>query len=152
MADRLHLEDMRVGMRAETGSVTVTAEAIKTFAAAFDPQPFHIDETAAEASVFGGLAASGWHTAALTMRLVVDGGLRFAGGLIGGGGEIRWPKPTRPGDTLRAVMEIEAITPSRSRPGRAMVRVRTETLNQNGETVQVLVSNMLALSRDAGAG
>ncbi len=86
------------------------------------------------------------------MPLIVDCGLQVAGGLFGGGGEISRPRATRPGDTLRAVMVIEAITPARSRPGRAMVRVRAEALNRNGEAVQVLVPNMLAHSRDAPAG
>ena len=86
---------------AASPSREITAEAIKAFAAEFDPQPFHLDEAAAEGSFFGGLAASGWHTAALTMRMLADGGLPIAGGLIGAGGEIAWPRPTRPGDVLQ---------------------------------------------------
>jgi acyl dehydratase len=85
----------------------VTAETIKAFAAEFDPQPFHLDEAAAAASLFGGLAASGWHTAALTMRLLVDGGLPLAGGLIGASGELSWPRPTRPGDVLHVECTVE---------------------------------------------
>ena len=129
------------------GRYAVTAEAIKAFAAEFDPQPFHTDEAAAEASFFGGLVASGWHTAAITMRLLVDGALPLAGGAIGAGGEIGWPQATRPGDLLTAESTIEAITPSRSRPDRGMLTVRTETRNQRGEVVQVLVSKVLAFRR-----
>lgn len=137
MPDRdLHLEDLHVGQTFTTGSITVTTEAIKAFAREYDPQPFHLDETAAEASLFGGLAASGWHTAALSMRLLVDG-LPIAGGLIGVGGETTWPRPTRPGDTLTVHIEVLEITPSRSRPDRGMVRTRNETRNQHGEPVQI---------------
>ena len=144
---RLHLEDFFVGQRLTSRSREITAAAIKAFAADFDPQPFHLDETAAEGTFFGGLAASGWHTAALTMRLLADGGLPIAGGLIGAGGEISWPRPTRPGDVLRVESTIEAVTPSRSRPDRGMVTVRSETLNQNNEPVQILVSKVLAFRR-----
>ncbi len=121
--------------------------AIKTFAAAFDPQPFHLDEAAARATIFGGLSASGWHTAAATMRLLVTGGLPFATGLIGLGGEISWPRPTRPGDTLRVESEILAILPSRSKPNQAIVTVRSITLNQHAEEVQLLTSKILAYKR-----
>lgn len=136
MGEKLYLEDLHVGRTFTTGSVTVTTEAIKTFAREFDPQPFHLDEAAAEASLFAGLAASGWHTAALSMRLLVDG-LPIAGGLIGVGGETTWPRPTRPGDVLTVHIEVTEITPSRSRPDRGMVRTRNETRNQNGEPVQI---------------
>ena len=136
MAARLYLEDLHVGQTFPTGSITVTTEAIKAFARDYDPQPFHLDEAAAEASLFGGLAASGWHTAALSMRLLVDG-LPIAGGLIGVGGETTWPRPTRPGDTLTVHIEVLEITPSRSRPDRGMVRTLNETRNQNGEPVQI---------------
>jgi acyl dehydratase len=121
--------------------------AIKAFAAAFDPQPFHLDETAARGTIFGGLAASGWHTAAATMRLLVTGGLPFATGLIGLGGEISWPRPTRPGDMLRVESEILAILPSRSKPNQAIVTVRSITLNQNEEEVQLLTSKLLMYKR-----
>jgi acyl dehydratase len=144
---KLYLEDMHVGLRLTSPSREITAEAIKAFAAEFDPQPFHLDEATAEGSFFGSLAASGWHTAALTMRLFADGGLPVAGGLIGAGGEISWPRPTRPGDVLRVESVVEAVTPSRSRPDRGMVTVRSETLNQRGEVVQVLVSKVLAFRR-----
>lgn len=151
MAERFHLEDLEVGQTFTSPSREVTAEAIKAFARKFDPQPFHTDEAAAEGSFFRGLAASGWHTAAVTMRLLVDGGLPLAGGSIGAGGEIRWPQPTRPGDVLTVTSTIQAIHPSRSRPDRGMVRVRSETRNQRGETVQTLVSTVIAFRRPASA-
>lgn len=146
MADKLYLEDLHVGRTFTTGSVTVTTEAIKAFARDYDPQPFHLDEDAAGDSLFGGLAASGWHTAALSMRLLVDG-LPFAGGLIGVGGETTWPRPTRPGDTLTVHVEVLEITPSKSRPDRGMVRTRNETRNQNGEPVQISNLGIVAWRR-----
>ena len=147
MAERLFLEDFQEGQRFESGTQEITAEAIKAFAAEFDPQPFHLDEAAAKDSFFGGLAASGWHTMAVTMRLMVEGGAPIAGGVIGAGGEISWPRPTRPGDVLRVVSTVEKVTPSRSKPERGMLRMRSETLNQRGEVVQVLVANLLAWRR-----
>jgi acyl dehydratase len=122
-------------------------ERMKAFAAEFDPQPFHLDDAAAQHSFFRGLAASGWHTAAATMRLMVTGGLPFAGGMVGLGGEISWTKPTRPGDTLHVESEILEIAPWRSKPNRGVVTVRTVTLNQNDEQVQVLTSKILVFKR-----
>jgi acyl dehydratase len=109
---------------------------ILAFAKQFDPQPFHLDHEAAKATLFGGLAASGWHTAAVTMRLLVGGGLPLAGGIIGAGGEISWPKPTRPGDVLHVETEVVSVTPSASRPDRGRVVVRSQTLNQHGDVLQ----------------
>lgn len=146
----LYLEDLRVGQTFVTGSVSVTTEAIKAFARRYDPQPFHLDEAAAADSLFGGLAASGWHTAALSMRLLVDG-LPFAGGLIGVGGETTWPRPTRPGDTLTVHVEVLEITLSKSRPDRGMVRTRNETRNQHGEPVQISTLGIVAWRRPAEA-
>jgi acyl dehydratase len=143
----VYLEDLRVGQRFTSGAYLMEESAIKAFAAAFDPQPFHLDEAAGRATIFGGLAASGWHTAAATMRLLVTCGLPFATGLIGLGGEISWPRPTRPGDTLRVESEILAILPSRSKPNQAIVTVRSITLNQNAEEVQVLTSKILVYRR-----
>jgi acyl dehydratase len=108
--EQLYLDDLRVGQRFTSGNYVMEAARIKEFAAEFDPQPFHLEEAAAEASVFKGLAASGWHTAAAAMRLLVTGGLPFASGIVGLGGEIAWPKPTRPGDTLHVESEIVEIT------------------------------------------
>lgn len=142
----LFLEDLHVGQTFVSGQVTVTTEDIKAFARQFDPQPFHLDEEAAKDSLFQGLAASGWHTAALTMKLLVDG-FPLAGGLVGAGGETTWPLPTRPGDTLTVHVEVLEITPSRSRPDRGMIRTRSETRNQNGEAVQVSTVRIVAWRR-----
>jgi len=137
----LYLEDLEPGRRFESGRHALTAEEIKAFGRQFDPQPFHLDEPAAEASFFGGLAASGWHTAALSMRLLTEA-VPIAGGLIGAGGEIAWPRPTRPGDELRLVATVVSVAPSRSSPDRGWVVLRSETLNQKDEPVQVLTARM----------
>jgi acyl dehydratase len=143
----LFLDDLAVGQQFTSGTATMTETDIIAFARQFDPQSFHTDPEAAKSTFFQGLAASGWHTAALTMRLLVEGGPRLAGGMIGAGGEIAWPKPTRPGDTLHVVTTIEEITPSRSRPERGMVRLRSETVDQDGNVAQVLVSKQVVQRR-----
>jgi len=145
----LYLEDFHVGQRFTSASHALDAQQIKAFAAQFDPQPFHLDEAQAEDSFFHGLAASGWHTAAITMSLLVKSGMPIAGGLIGAGGELTWPRPTRPGDVLHAQSEVIAVRLSRSRPERGMITVKTETLNQKGEVVQLMTSRMLAWKRPA---
>lgn len=145
----LYLEDLQVGQRFTSGTWVMEEEQIKAFAAEFDPQPFHLDEAAARASLFGGLAASGWHTAAVTMRLLVTGGIPFANGIIGLGGELAWPRPTRPGDTLQVESEILEITPSRSKPNQAVVAVRSTTFNQNREPVYIFTTKILAFRRPA---
>jgi acyl dehydratase len=122
---------------------------IKAFAGQFDPQPFHLDNEAAQGSFFGGLVASGWHTAAITMRLLVDGAAPIAGGVIGAGGEIQWPRPTRPGDILRVESEVLEVKPSRSRPDRGIVTLRSETLNQEDQAVQVLTAKLVVPRRPA---
>ncbi|MBN9546047.1 MAG: MaoC family dehydratase [Alphaproteobacteria bacterium] len=121
----------------------MTAEAIKAFARDYDPQPFHTDEETAKDTFFGGLAASGWHTAAVTMRLQAQSGPPIAGGMIGAGGEISWPRPTRPGDTLHVESEITEVKPSKSRPERGFITLKSETKNQKGEVVQLLVVKLL---------
>ncbi|WPO97666.1 MaoC family dehydratase [Pseudomonas sp. HR96] len=143
---KLYLDDLKVGDRFTSASTTLDAAQIKAFASQFDPQPFHLDEDAAAASFFGGLAASGWHTAALTMRLLVDS-VPLHGGLIGAGSEISWPQPTRPGDRLHVQSEILDITPSRSKPDRGLVTCQTLTLNQHGEAVQRSLAKLLAFRR-----
>lgn len=143
----LYLDDMSVGMRFSSGTYLMDEAGIKAFAAQFDPQLFHLDEAAAQASVFQGLAASGWHTAAVAMRLLVTGGLPFASGSIGLGGEIEWPRPTRPGDLLHVDSEIIEILPSRSKPNQGIVRVRSTVLNQKNEPVQVFTAKILAFKR-----
>ena len=146
---RHYLEDFAPG-QTFTGSarVRVDPERVKSFAAEFDPQPFHLDENAARASFFGGLAASGWHTAAMTMRLLVESDLSPAGGIIGAGfDEFRWTKPVRPGDELRVEVEVLEVRASKSKPDQGLIKVRTTTLNQNGEPVQITVGNLLVPRR-----
>ena len=144
---RLTLDDLTVGQHFESGKHTVDVNEIKAFAARFDPQPFHLDEDAAKGTLFGALAASGWHTAAITMRLLVESGLPLEGGIIGTGGKIAWPKPTRPGDTLQVESEVVEITPSRSRPDRGMATVRTLTRNQMNEVVQEFTAKLIVPRR-----
>ena len=145
-----HLEDFAVGQTFGSARLTMDKERIRSFAAEFDPQPFHLDEAAACQSIFRGLAASGWHTAAVTMRLLVDSGIDPAGGLIGAGfDEFRWPRPVRPGDVLRLESEVLEIRPSRSRPDQGLVKMRTTTLNQNDEPVQIMVANIVVPRRPA---
>jgi len=143
----LYLEDLHVGQQFTSGSYLMEKDRIKEFAAEFDPQPFHLDESAAGESIFRGLAASGWHTAAVSMRLLVSDGLPLANGIIGLGGEIAWPRPTRPGDTLRVESEIVDISPSRSKPNQAIVTVRSTTFNQNREPVYVFTVKVLVFRR-----
>jgi len=145
--ERLYLEDLHPGQRFTSGSHTIDEAQIKAFANQFDPQPFHLDDEAAKGTLFGGLVASGWHTAAITMRLQVESGLPISGGIIGAGGEINWPRPTRPGDILHVESEVLEINPSRSRPDRGMVTVRSETRNQRGEVVQTLTVKLVAPRR-----
>jgi acyl dehydratase len=139
----IYLDDLAAGQRYQSASYEMTAEAIKEFAVRFDPQPFHLDEAAADKSFFHGLAASGWHTASITMRLLVESNLRLTGGLIGAGGELIWPQPTRPGDILTVFSEVMAVTPSRSKPERGFVTLKSETKNQKGEVVQAMTTRML---------
>ena len=147
MAKR-YLEDFAPGQKYGTGSLRVEAADIKAFAAQFDPQPYHLDEAAARDSFFGGLAASGWHTAALTMRLIVGGEMQPAGGVIGAGfDEFRWPRPVRPGDELHVESEILEVRASKTRPQQGIVKVKSTTLNQDGEAVQVYVVNMVVPRR-----
>jgi acyl dehydratase len=145
-----YLEDFAPGQRFGSGCLRVERRDIIDFARAFDPQPAHLDEDAARGTVFGGLAASGWHTAALTMRLLVESEMRPAGGIAGAGfDEFRWPRPVRPGDELRLESEILEVRPSKSRPQLGLIKVKTMTLNQNGEAVQVLIANLLVPRRPA---
>ncbi len=145
----MYLDDFRVGDVIKGGSLHVDVAMIKEFAAKYDPQPFHLDEEAAAASFFKGLAASGWHTAALTMRLIVESGVPVSGGVIGAGGTINWPKALRPGETIRLESEILEVRPSKSRPDRGMVKVRFTTFDSTGDVVQVLVADLVALRRPA---
>jgi len=143
----LYLEDLHVGQKFLSDTFRMDEERIRSFATEFDPQPFHLDRAKAQASVFGGLAASGWHTAAVTMHLLVTGGLPLGNGIIGLGGELAWPNPTRPGDTLHVESEIVEITPSRSKPHQAVVKAKSTTLNQRGEPVYVFTGKVLVFKR-----
>jgi len=141
-----YFEDFAVGQTFGSGRRRIEAERIRSFAAEFDPQPFH--DEAARATMFGGLAASGWHTAALSMRLLVEGELRPAGGIIGGRlEELHWPRPVRPGDELRVESEVLEVRPSNSRPDQGLIKLRTTTLNQNGEPVQIFIANLFVPRR-----
>ena len=142
------LEDLAVGQRYAGGEITLNADAIKAFAAAFDPQLFHLDEIAAQASVFGRLVASGWHTMALTMRLLVESGPRTSWGLIGlSADELRWPRPVVPGDVLRVESEVLSLHPSTSKPDRGTARLRVTTRNQRDEVVLTLITTVLVPRR-----
>jgi acyl dehydratase len=147
-AHPLTLDDIAVGQVFRSGSRKLNAEEIQDFARQYDPQVFHVDEEAAGATFFKGLAASGWHTAAITMSLLVSS-IPIQGGLIGKGGEITWPKATRPGDTLHVETEVLEVRPSHSRPDWGTVTVRSVTKNQAGESVQTLVSRLLVPRRQA---
>jgi len=148
MSEHIHLDDMQPGQVFGSGTVTVDADMIRRFAAEYDPQPFHLDDAAAQGTLFRGLAASGWHTSALTMRLLVDGGLPIAGGVIGAGmDELRWPAPVRPGDVLHLRSEVLEVRPSQSHPDRGMAKVRITTLNARDEAVQVAVANLVVPRR-----
>jgi acyl dehydratase len=150
---RLYFEDLHVGQRFTiAGRYTVNEAQIKAFAAEFDPQPFHLDAEAGRSTVFGGLVASGWHTAAIMMRLIIEGGPPLAGGTVGLGAEVSWLKPVRPGDTLTVQGEVLETTPSRSRPDRGRVTLRTETRNQLDEIVQVCISKLMVPCRAGPRG
>jgi acyl dehydratase len=143
-----YLEDFTAGQRSCSGQLRIDKERAIAFAAEFDPQPFHLDAEAARQTIFEGLAASGWYTAALTMRLLVESDLRPAGGIVGAGfDEFKWPRPLRPGDALCVEGEVLEVRPSKSRPAQGLIKVRLTTLNQNREAVQILVANLIVPQR-----
>lgn len=148
MTTGMYLEDFSAGQRFRSpGTISVTAESIKAYAQQYDPQPFHLDEEAAQHTFFRGLAASGWQTAGLTMRLLVDT-VSIAGGLIGAGFEdFRWPRPTRPGDVLRLELEVLEVKYSQSKPQQGFIRYQMTTLNQNDEPVLIATGSMLGWRR-----
>src|SRR3989449_3748262 len=147
------LEDFAVGQTFRSGRVRIDKERIRTFGAEFDPQPFHLDEDAARDTILGGLAARGWHTAAVTMRPLVESDLNPAGGIVGAGAdEFRWPRPVRAGDELRIESEVLEVRPSRSRPDQGLIKVRTTTLNQHDEAVQVIIANLVVPRRPTQRG
>ncbi|MBB3104898.1 MaoC family dehydratase [Azomonas macrocytogenes] len=143
----LYLEDLVVGRRFCSSELELDEAGLKAFASQFDPQPFHLDDEAAKPTLFGGLAASGWYTAAITMRLMVES-VPIAKGLIGAGGEITWPRPTRAGEILHVESIVQEIIPSRSKPDRAMVTLESLTFNQQGELLQRLVSRLVIFKRN----
>jgi acyl dehydratase len=150
---KLHyLDDLEVGQRFTSETHALDERQITAFAAEFDPQPFHLDGEAAKTSLCGGLATSGWHTAAITMSLNVRGGLPIAGGIVGLGGEVAWPKPTRPGDVLHVESEVLEVKPSRSQPDRGVATIRSETKNQRGEVVQVITMKLFVPRRSRPEG
>jgi len=134
---------LAVGRKFVSGTFALDAEQIKAFAAMYDPQPFHLDEIAAQTTFFSGLAASGWQTAAITMRLMVTSGIQLGAGIIGAGAELSWPQATRPDDVLQVFSEIVAVKPSRSRPGWGIATLRSETMNQRGEVLQILIAKLV---------
>jgi acyl dehydratase len=145
-----YLEEFAAGKVFGSARIRIDARQIKRFAAEFDPQPFHLDERAAADSMFEGLIASGWHTAAITMRLLVDSDIKPAGGLVGAGlDELRWTRPVRPGDELRVESEVLETRVSKSRTDQGIVRVRVTTLNQHDEPVQVWVGTVMVRCRPA---
>jgi acyl dehydratase len=143
---KLYLDDLQVGLRFASAPHRLDADQIKRFAAEFDPQPFHLSEEGAEGTLFDSLAASGWHTAALTMRMLVES-VPLADGLVGAELQLSWPKPTRPGMTLQVFSEIVEIKPSRSRPNMAIVTMRNETRDQEGDALQVFTVKMPVFKR-----
>jgi acyl dehydratase len=146
---RLYLEDLAAGQTFATGSHEIDADQIIAFARQFDPQPFHLDPEKARQTLFNGLAASGWHTAGITMRLLVDSGLPLAGGIIGAEATLKWPRPTRAGDVLTAYCEVTEVRASRSRPDRGWVEIRTETRNQHDQILQIFTSTLFVERRPA---
>jgi acyl dehydratase len=146
--NELYLEDLHVGDRFSSSTIEVTEEGIIAFAREFDPQQFHLDEAAARSSIFQGLSASGWHTAAMSMKLFVTGELKLAGGSVGlGVDELRWPRPVRPGDVLRLETEILDVRASQSKPDRGIIRIRNITTNQRGEVVQTFAAFVMVRRR-----
>jgi len=145
-AVRLYLEDLYVGQRFTSAPHLIDADQIRKFAAEFDPQPFHLSEEGAAGSLFGSLAASGWHTAALTMRMLVES-VPLAEGLIGAELQLAWPRPTRPGMKLQVFSEVVEIAPSRSKPNMAIVTMRSETRDQDGDVLQIFTVKMPVFKR-----
>ena len=147
---KVYLEDLHVGRNFSAGSYEMTEQRMKEFAAEFDPQPFHLEEEAGARSILKGLAASGWHTAAATMRMLVESDLALSEGIVGVGGELSWPRPTRAGDVLRIECEVLEILPSRSKPMQGIARIRTTTLNQRDEVAQLFTSSVVVFRKNQG--
>ena len=144
-AGERYFEDYAPGDVHEFGSIALSEADILEFGRRYDPQYLHVDAERAARGPYGGLIASGWHTAAITMRLLVEGGVPLAGGLIGLGGSLRWPRPARPGDVLTVHGEITEVTPSK--PDRGTIAIKAETRNQRGEVVQSFTATLLVPRR-----
>lgn len=147
-ASKLYLEDLHAGAVFYSGNYEVSATEIMEFARRYDPQPFHTDAEAAKRTFFKGLAASGWHTAAITMRLLVGDGLPIAGGIVGAGGQLTWPAPLRPGSTVHVESTIFEVTPSQTRRGRGTALCRSRTITATGDVVQVAEMKLVVFSRE----
>jgi len=145
--EQLWLDDVKAGSKFQTAEYEVTRDDVIAFAREYDPQPFHLSEEAAEGTFFKGLAASGWHTAAITMRLVVTSGIPIGTGIIGASVDLMWPSPTRPGDVLRVELTVAEVNVSKSNPSRGFVTVDYDTLNQNGEIRQHTRATLLVFAR-----
>jgi acyl dehydratase len=146
----LYFEDLKLGQKFDTATHAVTAEEIIAFGRQYDPQPFHTDAEAAKPTLFGRLVASGWHTAAISMGLMVRGNMGLDGGVIGQGvDDLRWPRPVLPGDRLRVVMEVRELNPQPSRTGRGKIKLHCRTLNQVDQVVQEMTANLLIGRRPA---
>ena len=150
-ATKLYLDDLHVGQRFRSGTRMVDAAQIKAFAGEFDPQPFHQDEEAAKGTLFGGLVASGWHTAAITMRLLVAA-VPVATGIVGNGISLKWPSATRAGDVLHLEVTVSGVTPSRSRPERGNLLLTYETVNQHGDVRQATTGRVVVWRRPVADG
>jgi len=148
-----YFEDLRVGDKFNTADHLMTEEDIIAFGRQFDPQPFHTDPVAAGGTLFGRLVASGWHTAAVSMRLMVQGEMDLDGGVIGQGMEsLRWPRPVLPGDRLRVVTEIGELRPAPARPERGLIKLHCSTYNQHGKVVQDMTATLLVARRSPAGG
>jgi acyl dehydratase len=147
-----YFEDLKTGDKFNTAEYEMTAAEIIAFGRQFDPQAFHTDPVAAKGTLFGQLVASGWHTASVSMRLMVLGEMDLDGGVIGQGMEsLRWPRPVLPGDRLRVVTEIEELRPAPARPDRGLIKLRCRTYNQNGKVVQDMTATLLVARRPSSA-
>jgi acyl dehydratase len=147
MSSELWLDDIHVGDRFRTDTYDLTADDIIDFATKWDPQPFHLSDETARETFFKGLAASGWHTAAITMRLLVTSGPPLAGGIIGAGGDVAWPTATRPGDQLHVEVEVTGVQRSTSNPDRGLITIAFNTVNQDGDVRQRSTARLVAFAR-----
>lgn len=150
MSQFIYFEDLHIGQKFTAGDVLVTEEAIIAYGKQFDPQDFHTDPVKAKDTVFGELVASGWHTAGMTMRMIVDASPKMKGGMVGRSVEkIGWPRPVRPGDRLSVEVEVMELRPSATNPARGTMRTKNTTFNQKGEIVQEMEAIIFVPKRTA---